>query len=86
MNFRKICAGLLATAIASASLCMAASAVEPSYKVSSDYKDTLYYDNLLAFELTGDGATDVVAVALSQLGYHEGFVVAHRSLVAMSRG
>ncbi|MBR2447115.1 MAG: CHAP domain-containing protein [Clostridia bacterium] len=72
MNLRKICAGLLAAAIASASLCMAASAVEPSYKVSSDYKDTLYYDNLLAFELTGDGATDVVAVALSQLGYHEG--------------
>ncbi len=72
MQLRKICAGLLAAAIASASLCMAAGAVEPSYKVSSDYKDTLYYDNLLTLKLTGDGATDVIAVALSQLGYHEG--------------
>ena len=72
MNLRKFCAGLLAVSIAIASLCVAAFAVEPSYKVSGDYKDTLYYNNLLAVELTGDGATDVIAVALSQLGYHEG--------------
>ena len=72
MNLRKICAGLLAASIAIGSLCVAAFAVEPSYKVSKDYKDTLYYNNLLAVELTGDGATDVIAVALSQLGYHEG--------------
>ena len=72
MNLRKFCAGLLAASIAIGSLCVAAFAVEPSYKVSKDYKDTLYYNNLLAVELTGDGATDVIAVALSQLGYHEG--------------
>jgi len=72
MKLKRICAGLMAASIAIASLCVVAFAVEPSYKVSSDYKDTLYYNNLLAVELTGDGATDVIAVALSQLGYHEG--------------
>ncbi|MBO5757428.1 MAG: CHAP domain-containing protein [Clostridia bacterium] len=68
----KILTGIAALAIAAATLSVAASAVEPSYKVSDDYKDTLYYSNLQTIELTGDGATDVIAVALSQLGYHEG--------------
>ncbi|MBQ7378711.1 MAG: CHAP domain-containing protein [Clostridia bacterium] len=68
----KILAGLAAVCIAAASLSVVATAVEPSYEVSADYKDTLYYNNLSALELTGDGATDVIAVALSQLGYHEG--------------
>ena len=72
MQLRKFLTGLLAACITAASLSVAAAAIEPSYKVSDDYKDTLYYNNLAALELTGDGATDVIAVALSQLGYHEG--------------
>lgn len=72
MKFGKIFVSLAAFLLAASLLCVGAFAVTPSYKVSSDYKDTLYYDNLLAVELTGDGATDVIAVALSQLGYHEG--------------
>ena len=72
MKFGKIFVSLAAFLLAVSLLCVSTFAVTPSYKVSSDYKDTLYYDNLLAFELTGDGATDVIAVALSQLGYHEG--------------
>ncbi len=72
MKTSKIVAGLAALSIAASVLAVAVGAVEPSYKVSDEYKDTLYYDNLLSYELTGDGATDVVAVALSQLGYHEG--------------
>ena len=72
MQLRKFLTGLLAACITAASLSVAAVAIEPSYKVSDDYKDTLYYNNLAALELTGDGATDVIAVALSQLGYHEG--------------
>ena len=72
MKIRKILTGLAATCLVCATLSVAVSAVEPSYKVSDDYKDTLYYDNLQAIELTGDGATDVIAVALSQLYYHEG--------------
>ena len=72
MKISKILTGIAALAIAAGTLALAIGAVEPSYKVSDEYKDTLYYNNLLSIELTGDGATDVVAVALSQLGYHEG--------------
>ena len=72
MKTSKILSGIAALAIAATTLAVSSGAVEPSYKVSDDYKDTLYYNNLLALELTGDGATDTIAVALSQLGYHEG--------------
>ena len=72
MKLRKILTGLAAMTIAASALLVAADAVEPSYNVSNDYQDTLYYNNLQTIELTGDGATDVIAIALSQLGYHEG--------------
>ena len=72
MNIRKILTALLALCMTAALLTPAALAVEPSYNVSDDYKDTKYYDNLLSYELTGDQVTDVIAIALSQLGYHEG--------------
>ena len=72
MRLRNVLAGFAALTITAASLSLAVGAVEPSYHVSDDYKDTLYYENLQTIELTGDGATDVIAVALSQLGYHEG--------------
>ena len=72
MKPRKILTALLAICMTVALLTPAILAVEPSYKVSDDYKDTKYYNNLLAYELTGDQVTDVIAIALSQLGYHEG--------------
>ncbi len=37
----------------------------------STYKGSRFYSNFQKLELTGDGRTDVVAVALSQLGYVE---------------
>ena len=37
--------------------------------ISSAYKDSKYYKNLTQIELTGDGVTDTLAVALSQLEY-----------------
>ncbi len=40
--------------------------------VSSAYKNSKFYKNLTQIELTGDGVTDVLAVALSQVGYVEG--------------
>ena len=40
--------------------------------VSSSYKGSRFYKNLTQIELTGDGVTDVLAVALSQIGYTEG--------------
>ncbi len=39
---------------------------------SDAYKAGKYYDNLSKVPLTGDGVTDALAVALSQLGYQEG--------------
>ncbi len=48
------------------------SAVTPTYTVSKAYADSLFYENLQKIKLSGDGVTDVLAVALSQLGYHEG--------------
>lgn len=40
--------------------------------VSDAYLGSPYYEYLSAVKLTGDQRTDVVLVALSQLGYHEG--------------
>lgn len=52
-------------------------AVEPAHKsagagVSDPYLTSQYYARLGSLTLTGDQPTDVVLVALSQLGYHEG--------------
>ncbi len=53
------------------------SAAKVTYKtgangVSDAYKGSKYYKNLTQIELTGDGVTDTLAVALSQLEYVEG--------------
>ena len=39
---------------------------------SSSYKGGKYYQNYLRVPITGDNRTDLVAIALSQLGYQEG--------------
>ena len=39
---------------------------------SSSYAGGVYYDNYKKVPITGDGRTDVIAIALSQLGYQEG--------------
>ena len=39
---------------------------------STSYKNGVYYNNYTRVPITGDGRTDVVAIALSQLGYQEG--------------
>lgn len=39
---------------------------------SAAYKESEYYEKLTSLTLTGDGRTDLIAVALSQLGYTEG--------------
>ena len=43
-----------------------------TYNATEVYKSGKYYRNLCAVELCGDGAQDTLAIALSQLGYHEG--------------
>lgn len=40
--------------------------------VSSSYKNGRYYEHFQSITLTGDGVTDTLALALSQLGYQEG--------------
>lgn len=49
-----------------------ASAVTPTYYVSSEYRSTKYYDALKNCKLTGDERYDVISIAMSQYGYHEG--------------
>ena len=49
-----------------------ARAAVPTYKMSGAYTESVYYDGLLSYELTGDMRRDVVSVAYTQLGYHEG--------------
>ena len=56
---------------------VATSAATVSYKkgannVSDAYKNSKFYKNLTQIELTGDGVTDLLAVALSQISYLEG--------------
>lgn len=65
--------------VASAVLCavmtlssLSVFAASPTYNMSSDYKGGKYYDNFRAVDLVGDGVRDTLAIALSQLGYHEG--------------
>ena len=47
-------------------------AATPTYDVSSAYRNGAYYQKLLDVKLTGNQAKDIVNVALSQVGYHEG--------------
>ncbi len=42
------------------------------YTLSSSYKSGKYYSQLAAVQLTGDQREDIAAIAVSQLGYHEG--------------
>lgn len=49
-----------------------AAALEPEYEVTEAYRKSIYYERLCRVELTGNDAEDLLRVALSQVGYHEG--------------
>ncbi len=49
-----------------------ATALTPSYKVQEPYLSSPYYSSLVAYELTGDMRQDVLSIAFTQIGYHEG--------------
>ena len=51
---------------------LTAETLDVSYTPSEPYKSSGYYKNLLGVTLTGDQAKDIVAVAASQVGNHEG--------------
>ena len=68
----KLAAVAVGTALLTSVLSMPVAAIQPSYNVGAAYSKSKYYDRLLAVEATGDQRYDVMSVALSQLGYHEG--------------
>lgn len=47
-------------------------AVDIDYNCTNEYKNSIYYKNLSSVVLTGDMRQDIVNVAMSQIGYHEG--------------
>lgn len=49
-----------------------ADALSPSIAVTDAYKESVYYQRLCEVELSGNYHQDIVNVALSQIGYHEG--------------
>ena len=49
-----------------------AKAVSASYTTSSHYASSVYYSNLREVQLSGNQRLDLINVALSQVGYHEG--------------
>lgn len=58
-------------------LTLPSAAITPTYSTMTDsFCGSRYYLNLKALELTGDERTDLVMIAMSQLGYHEGNSVA----------
>ena len=74
----KLCAAILAVVFAASSFCFGLSALgyvtagtEGETTASESYKKSKYYTYLTDVELTGDNPTDIIAVALSQLGYKE---------------
>ncbi|MBO5869335.1 MAG: bacterial Ig-like domain-containing protein, partial [Clostridia bacterium] len=53
---------------------------------SSSYQGGKYYQHFTKIPLTGDGATDTLALALSQLGYHEGASTSDMDGISSSNG
>jgi len=80
--FARLCAALCAVVLfgvafavftpESAPLALPASAAEATYQMTDEYMAGRFYKNFTAVERTGDERKDVIAIALSQLGYHEG--------------
>ncbi|MBQ4316901.1 MAG: CHAP domain-containing protein, partial [Clostridia bacterium] len=53
---------------------------------SASYKSSKYYEHYTRIPLTGDGVTDTLALALSQLGYHEGASTSDMDGISSSSG
>lgn len=47
-------------------------ALTPSYSVTDTYKKSIFYKRLESLKFTGDERRDIVNIAITQLGYHEG--------------
>ncbi len=74
-RFSRLLAVVLAIAVLASLVVPAAAATyRPGAQSgpSTSYKNGCYYNNFTRVPITGDGRTDVLAIALSQLGYQEG--------------
>ncbi len=69
---RKIICAAVCVSLAGGLFIPEVAAVAPSYTVGKYYEGSKFYDKLLAVELTGDQRYDIINIARSQLGYHEG--------------
>ena len=87
MKLKKTLAALLAGLLMSTTATVAASALEPhgtgikmrgwlinnpDYDFSEDYKTSVWYENFTSLSLTSNDRNNVLRIAASQLGYHEG--------------
>jgi hypothetical protein len=70
-RFLKALAAVLSAALICAACAIPAFAA-PTYEYSEVYKASKYYTALKAYERTGDLGKDIVGIAETQLGYHEG--------------
>ncbi len=87
MKLKRTLTALLAAALLGSSATVAVSALEPhgtgillrnwltndpDYTFSEEYKTSVWYENFTALELTENDRNNVLRIAVSQLGYHEG--------------
>ena len=70
---QKLFAAVLAFGMAASFCAGPVRALEPKPAVSEPYAASEYYGYLTAVDLSGNWRQDLVAVALSQVGYHEGW-------------
>lgn len=68
----RLVSAALTIAIFAAVFSFGASALTPAQKTSDKYRTSKYYKNMTNIELTSDEPTNVLMIAMSQLGYHEG--------------
>ena len=87
MTCKKLLAMLLAALLLAAVAAPAVSALEPhgtgimcrnwltndpDYQFSDAYKTSVWYENFTSLELTSNDRNNILRIAVSQLGYHEG--------------
>ncbi len=71
-RYIKLAVAMLLAVLMSAALALPSLSLTPSYTVGEAYKSSPYYEELMALELTADMRYDVLSVAFTQIGYHEG--------------
>ena len=87
MKFRKLASALLISLLLASAAVPAVSALtphgtgilmrkwlinDPNYQFSEAYKTSVWYENFTALELTQNDRNNILRIAISQLGYHEG--------------